>query len=252
MRAETGETDLRGGFPETRASAVAGVRSSDGEVRQRSHATIVAVYWKPVYKYLRLRWGETHESAQDLTQEFFARAFEKSFFERFDEGKARFRTYLRTCVDALVANERQASQRIKRGGDAITLSLDFAGAAAEVDRVAAGDATSLESVFDREWMRSLFATAVDELRAQCAGSGREMIFELFSRYDLEGDDQLTYEELGRPLGLSATTVTNHLAAARRDFRRIVLEKLRELTASDEEYRLEARALFRKPEAGKGL
>ncbi len=249
MRADTGETDLRGGFPETRASAVAGLRSAEGAVRERSHATIVAVYWKPVYKYLRLRWGESHESAQDLTQEFFARAIEKRFFERFDEGRARFRTFVRTCVDALVANERQASQRIKRGGGAAMHSLDFAGAAAEVDRVVADDSTTLEAVFDREWMRSLFAAAVDELRAQCAASGRSVIFDLFSRYDLEGDSKITYTELGRLFDLPATAVTNHLATARRDFRRIVLEKLRELTASEEEFRLEARALFRKPASG---
>jgi RNA polymerase sigma factor (sigma-70 family) len=249
MRAETGETDLRGGFPETRASAVAGVRSADGEVRHRSHATIVTVYWKPVYKYLRLRWGESHEAAQDLTQEFFARAIEKSFFAGFDPGKARFRTFLRTCVDALVANERQASQRLKRGGGVVTFSLDFEGAEAEIDRLGAPDSTSLDAVFDREWVRSLFSTAVDELRAQCESSGRSIVFDLFSKYDLEGDSNITYEELGRPIGLSASMVTNHLAAARRDFRRIVLEKLRDMTASEEEYRLEARALFRKPEPG---
>jgi Sigma-70 region 2 len=159
MRAETGETELRGGFPETRASAVAGVRSADGEVRHRSHTTIITVYWKPVYKYLRLRWGESHEAAQDLTQEFFARAIEKSFFAGFDPGKARFRTYLRTCVDAMVANERQASQRLKRGGGAVTFSLDFEGAEAEIDRLGATDSNSLDSVFGREWVRSLFSTA---------------------------------------------------------------------------------------------
>jgi len=38
-------------------------------------------------------------------------------------------------------------------------------------------------------------------------------------------------------------VTNYLAFARREFRRIALEKLREMTASEEEYRREARALF---------
>jgi hypothetical protein len=38
-------------------------------------------------------------------------------------------------------------------------------------------------------------------------------------------------------------VTNHLAWARREFRRVVLERLRELSGSDAEYRTEARELF---------
>jgi len=38
-------------------------------------------------------------------------------------------------------------------------------------------------------------------------------------------------------------VTNFLAFARREFRRIVLEKLREITANDREFREEARSLL---------
>jgi len=40
-----------------------------------------------------------------------------------------------------------------------------------------------------------------------------------------------------------TDVTNYLSFARREFRRIALAKLREMTTSDEEYRREARALL---------
>ncbi|OAI41153.1 hypothetical protein AYO41_05500 [Verrucomicrobia bacterium SCGC AG-212-E04] len=248
MRPDFAETDLRGGFPETRASAVAGAASADHELRQRSHGTIVAVYWKPAYKYLRLRWGESHEGAQDLTQEFFARAIEKSFFERFDPAKARFRTFLRACLDALVANERQAQARIKRGGGAVALSLDFAGAQEELERLAAREASPVEAVFDREWVRSLFSVAVDGLRQHYAQAGKPVIYELFAQYDLESGSKVqTYEELGRAFGLSASTVTNHLAAARREFRRIVLERLREITSSEEEFREESRALFRQVE-----
>jgi hypothetical protein len=43
--------------------------------------------------------------------------------------------------------------------------------------------------------------------------------------------------------LKITDVTNYLASARREFRRLVLKKLREITATDEEFRREARALL---------
>ena len=52
----------------------------------------------------------------------------------------------------------------------------------------------------------------------------------------------TYAELARRLGLSPTDVTNELAAARREFRRLVLEALREQCATDEEFEAESRAL----------
>jgi len=80
-----------------------------------------------------LEVGGFHEDAKDLTQEFFTAAFEKAFFDPYDPKKSRFRTFLRTCVDGLVANARKAAGRIKRGGDTEILSLDFE--AAEIEGV---------------------------------------------------------------------------------------------------------------------
>jgi hypothetical protein len=69
---------------------------------------------------------------------------------------------------------------------------------------------------------------------------------LFQRYDLEGPDapdELSYAQLGREFGLSAVQVTNHLAFARRHFRRLVIERLQATTSSEEEFQDEARKLF---------
>ena len=70
-------------------------------------------------------------------------------------------------------------------------------------------------------------------------------FQLFERYDLNDDNRECFIRFTRhkEFGLEPATVNNYLAAARRDFRRIVLEKLREITATDEEFRTEARSLL---------
>jgi hypothetical protein len=105
----------------------------------------------------------------------------------------------------------------------------------------------MEEYFHREWVRSVFGMAVDMLRRQAEAKGRGVAFEVFRRYDLEepgeGAPRPTYAELGRALGLPATQVTNHLAAMRREFRRLVLDALREQCATDGEFRAEARALL---------
>ncbi len=49
--------------------------------------------------------------------------------------------------------------------------------------------------------------------------------------------------LAEEFHIPVTQVTNFLAFARREFRRIVLEKLREITANDREFREEARSLL---------
>jgi RNA polymerase sigma factor (sigma-70 family) len=221
-------------------------RDADPGVRREAWGTLVASYWKPVYKLLRTRWRLAPEDAEDLTQEFFAMAGAKGLFAKYDAGKARFRTYLRTCLDGFAANEHKAARRLKRGGGQAPLSLDFEGAEAELRRHGASEGLDAEEYFHREWVRSLFGLAVEDLRRWCARSGKETVFRLFERYDLEGPEapeRPTYAELAAEHGLPVTQVTNHLAAARRELRRLVLERLRELTASEEEFRSEARLIL---------
>jgi hypothetical protein len=100
----------------------------------------------------------------------------------------------------------------------------------------------VDEFFEREWRRSLFTAAVETLQRDCQARGAAIRFRLFERYDLDGAD-LTYDQLAVEFGLTAAQVTNHLAAARRAFRRIVLDGLREIAGSEREFRQEARALL---------
>ena len=238
------DTDIGGQlhkFPVTNHSAIINVGSDDQLVRRRAFDTILASYWKPAYKYIRLKWQAGNEDAKDLTQGFFATAFEKNYFATYDARKASFQTFLRTCLDGFVANERKAGQRLKRGGDMDHYQLDFAAAEDELAAHAAS-ALSPEDYFHREWVRWMFTLAVEAFRRRCDEMGRGVHFQIFERYDLS-DDEVSYASLAAEFGLDNATVNNYLAAARRDFRRIVLEKLREITATDEEFRAEARSLL---------
>ncbi len=223
------DTDIGGPlhkFPVTNHSAIIGARSDDQLIRRRAFDTILASYWKPVYKYIRLKWQADNEDAKDLTQGFFANAFEKNHFASYDAAKASFQTFLRTCLDGFVANERKAGRRLKRGGDMDHYQLDFAAAEDEL-AMHASTALSPEDYFHREWVRWMFTMSVDALRRRYEESGRSVQFRIFERYDLS-DDEASYASLGKEFRLQATTVTHYLAAARRDFRRIVQEKLREV------------------------
>ena len=231
-------------FPATRHSIVAAFRSDRAEVRRSAFETLVTAYWKPVFKYVRLKWRASPDDAADLTQGFFLRAFEKDFFASFDPAKARFRTYLRTCLDGFVANARKADARLKRGGGVTLVPLDFDEAERELRYQAANPIHDFDAYFHREWLRGLFAAAAARLREACNARGRAERFTLFEAYDLAGDDvaRPTYADLAQRLGLSTIDVTNELAAARREFRRLVLEALREQCASDEEFDAELRGL----------
>jgi RNA polymerase sigma factor (sigma-70 family) len=233
-------------FPSTRHSILRAIKSADVAERRIAWEVLVASYWRPVYKYLRLRYRLSPEDAEDVTQGFFARALEKDFFERYDPAKARFRTFLRACVDGFAANEWRKETRQKRGGGVPRLSLDFASAEGELARFEPRTADDPDECFRREWVRSLFALALQKLEERCLAAGKPIHLELFRRYDVEGPESErlpSYDELAREYGLPVTQVTNYLAWARREFRALVLATLRELTASDEEFRSEAQALL---------
>lgn len=231
-----------GRFPATRRSVLLAARDGDPEVRRQALDTLIASYWKPIYKYLRVQHRSGGEEARDLTQSFFLQALEKGTFDRYDPARARFRTFLRLCLDGYVANERKAGRRLKRGGGVAPLPLDFEGAEDELARSPAASGLTPEEYFHREWIRTLFARAVERLRAAC--EARPQRFTVFERYDLEEpSERPTYARLGEELGMTAVQVTNELSAARRDFRRLVLEELRDLTGSEAEFRAEARDIL---------
>lgn len=231
-----------GRFPATRRSVLLAARDADPEVRREAFGTLVESYWKPAYKYLRAQGRLDAEDARDLTQAFFVQAMEKGTFGRYDPGKARFRTFLRLCLDGFVANERKAAGRLKRGGGVALLSLDFEGAEQELARQGAMETLGPEEYFHREWVRALFAQAVEALRQRCEKAGRGLRFALFERYDLEAESgaRPTYAVLAQEHGITPEKVTNELSAARRELRALVLETLRELTGSEAEWRAEAR------------
>jgi hypothetical protein len=116
--------------------------------------------------------------------------------------------------------------------------VDFAAAEAEAAREHDRGGTP-DDYFRREWIRSIFELAVARLRDASTPND----FLLFETYDLDSDSRPTYRQFGARLGMTETTVTNHLAGMRRRFRQLVLDLLRDATASEREYRAEVRALF---------
>ena len=232
-------------FPATRLSVVERTRSGDEATRRLALAAIIDAYWKPAYKYLRVKWSLDPDEAADLTQEFFTSALEKDVVEKYDPSRARFRTYLRLCLDGFASNARKAERRLKRGGGVTMVPLDFETAEGEIGTHEPAVSADVDELFYREWVRALLERSVADLKRHAEEAGRPEMFEVFRRYDLveDGETRPTYAAIASALNLTAATVTNHLAAMRKQFRKIVLDRLRELTSSEEEWESEAARLF---------
>ena len=55
--------------------------SANPQARAAAYDALARSYWQPVYAYIRIRRRKSTEDAQDLTQEFFTRAFEREYLE---------------------------------------------------------------------------------------------------------------------------------------------------------------------------
>ncbi len=217
-------------FPSTQTSLLEAAASGlTAEALER----VVALYWKPVYRYIRRKFHKDNEDAKDLTQGFFAAALQRDFFARFDPVKASFRTYLRMAVERFAANQHAAASRQKRGGGIEFEPVEEQAVATE----------SPEQAFEREWQRQLFSLALDDLRAHCEESGKQIQFSVFQAYDLADEDRPSYAELAARYGIAETSVTNHLAWARRALRGFVTERLRGTTSGGRELREEIRRVW---------
>lgn len=229
-------------FPLTRHSVVLAVQSDNPAARLRAMETIATVYWKPIYKYIRLKWNVPPEDAADFAQEFFTRLIEKEILDSYDSSKGRLRTFLRVCADRLFMNQLRDSQRLKRGAGNAPISIEVE--QAEQELATLPRSASPEDCFNKEWVRSLFTLGLERMRANCENEGKLIQLQLFERHDLDDTEMKpSYAQLADEFEVAVTDVTNYLAFARRQFRACVLDQLREMTATDEEYRREAQALL---------
>lgn len=62
-------------------------------------------YWYPLYAYIRRR-GSGHEDAQDLTQGFLLQLLEHDAFNRVEQSRGRFRSFLLASLKYYLADQR--------------------------------------------------------------------------------------------------------------------------------------------------
>jgi len=236
-------TRADGQFPETRWSAVQASVDADEGRRRDGFARIAGSYWRTVYVYLRLHHRRNAEDASDLTQGFFEHWWTSMLAARFDPKLARFRTFVRSCLDHYVANIARAASTQKRGGRDQHVPIDTADLERDVQLADPSVSADPERLFEAEWARTLLEQSLEALREVYRASNRIADVEMFERYALPEGDRPTYEALARDYNLPVTTVTNRLAGARRELKSLILTRLREITMTEDEYRSEADRLL---------
>ena len=83
-----------GQFPTTRWSRVVHLSDPTAEEFREAFNDLAVDYWKPVYAYIRAKWGKDNEDAKDLTQEFFSFLMDRNSLKVLNGKQGRFRENL--------------------------------------------------------------------------------------------------------------------------------------------------------------
>jgi RNA polymerase sigma-70 factor (ECF subfamily) len=232
-----------GRFPSTLWSRIRETGSADLSVRRAAWDELARNYWRPIYVYIRAKWGRPQDEATDLAQDFFAWMMETQFPGRADPERGRFRIFVKSSLENYLRNDEYARRTQKRGGDRRILELDGLAAMGAVVQLLDPAGRSPEEILEGAWTAELLSRAARELEDILRREARENAFALFRDYYLAEGPELRHEDLAERYGISSSDVHNGLKHARQTYRRVLETLVAETVDGPEELREELQLLF---------
>src|SRR4051812_13829855 len=184
-------------FATTQWSIVAAAAGRSAEA-DSALASLCESYWRPIYGYIR-RTGASPDDARDLTQAFFVKVLENRDFRHARRERGRFRTFLLTCVQHFLANERDAARALKRGGGRLPLPLEFDDGERQY-LIEPTDNETPETLYERRWAQTIMTQAAAQLSLRHADAKSARLIDAFGPL-LTGADGV-YAELAHSLGMT--------------------------------------------------
>jgi RNA polymerase sigma-70 factor (ECF subfamily) len=198
-------------------------------------------YWYPLYAYVR-RKGHSREDAEDLTQGFFTRLLEKNYLEGISSDKGKFRTFLLVAFNRFLANEWDRANRQKRGGGAVTLSLDWEDADSRY-QITPADTLSPDKLYDRTWAVIVLERVITRLRDENGAEGKAKLYEQLKSFLTMGKGEIPYAQAAVALELTEGAVRVAVHRLRRRYRELLREEIAQTLTNPEQADMELEALF---------
>jgi RNA polymerase sigma factor (sigma-70 family) len=226
----------------THWSVVLAAGSQESAIAMEALEKLCRAYWYPLYAYVRRR-GHSAEDAQDLTQEFFSRLVTSDWVARADPTKGRFRSFLLSGMNNLLANEWQKGRRLKRGAGLDFIALD-ALEAEERYRVEPSDLGSADKLFERRWALTLLERVLGRLSREQTESGLGDRFEALRGTLLGEPGDESYAALAQRFGVTESAVKSWVHRLRRRYREVLREEVENTVGSPQEVQDELQHLVR--------
>jgi RNA polymerase sigma-70 factor (ECF subfamily) len=228
-------------FVTTHWSVVVSAGRSDTPRAAAALQRLCAVYWYPLYAYVRRRGYSPHD-AQDLTQEFFARLLEGNRVRTADQQKGRFRSFLLAGMNNFLADEWDKSRAQKRGGGLRTVPLQFDTAETRYGSEPVDDVTP-EHGFERRWALTLLDDVLKRLGQEYEREGKADLFAALNPCLVGDRTSQPYLELAERLGTTESALKSVVHRLRRRYRQLLREEIANTVAAPDDVDDELRHLF---------
>ena len=222
-------------FATTRWTLVREAAQGGSESARDALGALFLTYWRPLYRFAR-RQGKPPQDAEDLIQGFFTHLLSQNGLRLADHERGRFRAFLLGSLKNFAANLWQHQHRLKRGGHAAHLSLDWAAAETGLS-LAPPDRRSPDRLFDRDWALALLDTVLDEL------ARTEPDFARWKTWLSVKGDAVPYARIAAEMNLTEGAARVALHRLRKRYREGLRRELGRTLASDALVDDEMRALF---------
>ena len=164
-----------GAFLTTHWSLIENIQSSDDTNRDMI-GLLLGRYWKPVYCYLRQK-GYDNEQSKDLTQGFFHEiVLNLNLFQRADQSKGRFRSFLLYALNQYLMNEKRRQTAQKYIPRDKIVSLDAIESPVLPQSVIE---SSPEDSYNYAWVSALLDQVLSEVKHKCCERGMETYWCVF-------------------------------------------------------------------------
>jgi len=213
---------------------------SSGSADAMDH--LCRLYWYPVFHFIR-RSGHKQHDAQDLTQAFFAQFLEKNWLRRVNPSRGKFRSFLLMILKRFLAGEWKRAGAQKRAGNLRWLSLSVQTAESRYS-IEAGDTTTPEQSFEKQWAITILETVLQTLKSQYLADHHESLFEALKPCLMGSRESQPYAKIATEFGMSESAIKVSVHRLRQKFRERLREEIAQTVTSPSEVDEELKHLIR--------
>ncbi len=222
-------------FPQTRWSLISGARNPvSPALHEAAVNELCALYWRPIYGFLRRR-GLGPAEAQDLTQGFFLALLEEDLFSKARSESGKMRTFLLGALQRFQRGEWRKGQAEKRGGGRRPLSFEQMTDEEGFDPP--GDPSDTpEKYYERTCALAILQTAMLKLASEQDAAGKSDAFEVLRPLlaPVGSNVALSQEAAAAKLRLTPEALRVTLHRLRKRYAELLRESVAETLADPDE------------------